>query len=176
MKVNIGKYKKSGERNIKVHIDPYDTWNMDSTLSHIILPMLIQVRETKHGSPVIDDEDVPHLPEQGTSSNEGIQHDMFASDEQNELFWKQYSDRWEWVLDEMIFAFRSSVEDNWGEKYFTGESDVYWEELDDGSGMIEMKKGPEDTFVWNKVGYFEESDRIKNGFRLFGKYYQGLWS
>ena len=76
----------------------------------------------------------------------------------------------------MIFAFRSSVEDNWGEKYFTGESDVYWEELDDGSGMIEMKKGPEDTFVWNKVGYFEESDRIKNGFRLFGKYYQGLWS
>jgi hypothetical protein len=39
-----------------------------------------------------------------------------------------------------------------------------------------MKKGPEDTFVWNKVGYFEESDRIKNGFRLFGKYYQGLWS
>ena len=83
MKVNIGKYKKSGERNIKVHIDPYDTWNMDSTLSHIILPMLIQVRETKHGSPVIDDEDVPHLPEQGTSSNEGIQHDMFASDEQN---------------------------------------------------------------------------------------------
>jgi hypothetical protein len=175
MKVNIGKYKKSGEQNIKVQIDPYDTWNMDSTLAHIILPMLIQLRQTKQGSPMIDDEDVPHLPKKGISSNENNQYDLFASDEQDELFWNQYPVRWEWVLNEMIFAFRSLVTDNWDEKYFTGESDIYWEELDDGSGMREMKRGPNDTFVWDKEGYLKESDRIQNGFRLFGKYYQGLW-
>jgi hypothetical protein len=140
MKVNIGKYKKSGKQNMRVVIDPYDTWNMDSTLAHIILPMLLQLRQTKHGSPMVDDEDVPHLPKKGLSSDENNQYDLFASDEQDELFWDQYHVRWEWVLNEMIFAFRSLVTDNWDEKYFT-----------------------------------KEYDRIRNGFRLFGKYYQGLW-
>jgi hypothetical protein len=140
MKVNIGKYKKSGKQNMRVVIDRYDTWNMDSTLAHIILPMLLQLRQTKHGSPMVDDEDVPHLPKKGLSSDENNQYDLFASDEQDELFWDQYHVRWEWVLNEMIFAFRSLVTDNWDEKYFT-----------------------------------KEYDRIRNGFRLFGKYYQGLW-
>jgi len=175
MKINIGKYKKSGEQNMRIVIDPYDTWNMDSTLAHIILPMLIQLRQTKQGSPMIDDEDVPHLPKKGISSNENNQYDLFSSDEQDELFWDQYHVRWEWVLSEMIFAFRSLVTDNWDEKYFTGESDIYWEKLDDGSGMREMKRGPNDTFVWDKEGYFKEMDRIQNGFRLFGKYYMALW-
>jgi hypothetical protein len=41
MKVYIGPYKKtSDERKIDVRIDKYDTWNMDSTLAYIILPML----------------------------------------------------------------------------------------------------------------------------------------
>jgi hypothetical protein len=175
MKVNIGKYKKSGKQNMRVVIDRYDTWNMDSTLAHIILPMLLQLRQTKHGSPMVDDEDVPHLPKKGLSSDENNQYDLFASDEQDELFWNQYHVRWEWVINEMIFAFRSLVTGNWDEKYFTGESDIYWEELDDGSGMSEMKRGPNDTFVWDKEGYSKEFDRIQNGFRLFGKYYQGLW-
>ena len=45
-----------------VKIDHYDTWSMDYTLSKIVLPMLKQLKETKHGSPNTDDEDVPeHL-------------------------------------------------------------------------------------------------------------------
>ena len=47
------------ERKIKVRIDPYDTWNMDRTLAVIILPMLKQLKQTKHGSALVDDEDVP---------------------------------------------------------------------------------------------------------------------
>lgn len=176
MRVKIGKYKKSGKQNMRIVIDPYDTWNMDSTLAHIILPMLIQLRQTKQGSPMIDDEDVPHLPKKGLSSHENNQYDLFASDEQNKLFWNQYHVRWEWVINEMIFAFRSLVTDNWEEKYFTGESDIYWEKLNDDSGMSEMKRGPSHTFVWDKEGYFKESDRIQNGFRLFGKYYGSLWN
>ena len=47
------------KRKIEVRIDKYDTWNMDNTLAHIILPMLKQLKETKHGSPLVDDEDLP---------------------------------------------------------------------------------------------------------------------
>ena len=47
------------DRKIKVHIDKYDTWSMNNTLAHIILPMLKQLRDTKHGSQFVDDEDVP---------------------------------------------------------------------------------------------------------------------
>ena len=38
------------EQKVKVRIDKYDTWSMDHTLAHIILPMLKQLRDTKHGS------------------------------------------------------------------------------------------------------------------------------
>ena len=45
-----------------VKIDYWDTWSMDHTLGHIALPMLKQLKATKHGSPFVDDEDVPeHL-------------------------------------------------------------------------------------------------------------------
>ena len=47
------------QQKIKVHIDHWDTWSMDHTLAPIILPMLIQLKETKHGAPHVDDKDVP---------------------------------------------------------------------------------------------------------------------
>ena len=45
MKVNITK------DDTVVHIDPWDTWSMDTTLAHIIAPMLKQLKETQHGYP-----------------------------------------------------------------------------------------------------------------------------
>ena len=47
------------QRTIKVHIDRWDTWSMDHTLAPIILPMLVQLKATKHGAPQVDDKDVP---------------------------------------------------------------------------------------------------------------------
>ena len=41
--------------------------------------------------------------------------------------------------------------------------------------MSEMKLVPNDTRAWDKEGHTKEAERIQNGFRLFGKYYQGLW-
>ena len=65
MRVKIGKYPtwrwfnnwlfdKTGwvpEQRVSVKIDSWDTWNMDTTLAHIILPMLKQLKATKHGYP-----------------------------------------------------------------------------------------------------------------------------
>jgi hypothetical protein len=47
------------KRKIDIRIDTHDTWSMDHTLGLIILPMLKQLKETKHGSPFVDDVDVP---------------------------------------------------------------------------------------------------------------------
>jgi len=36
------------KRTVKVKIHAYDTWNIDSTLSYIVLPMLIKLQKEKH--------------------------------------------------------------------------------------------------------------------------------
>ena len=41
----------SPKQRISVRIDPQDTWSMDMTLAPIILPMLIQLKDTQHGYP-----------------------------------------------------------------------------------------------------------------------------
>ena len=46
-------------QKVKVRIDRWDTWSMDHTLGRIVLPMLKQLKESNHGSPLVDDEDVP---------------------------------------------------------------------------------------------------------------------
>lgn len=138
MNVVLGKYPEGDEdRLIHVHIDPWDTWSMDETLALIVLPMLIQLKDTKHGSPYIEDVDVPHLPKQGNTSDGSMQYDMFASDEHDDLVWSQFEKRWNWVLDEMIFAFENT------------------------NNTYELS--------------VEECERVQNGFRLFGKYFNGLW-
>lgn len=161
MKVKIGPYpkhrwyhnwlyKKFGytpDQKISVHIDPWDTWSMDHTLADIVLPMLIQLRDTAHGSPMVDDEDVPHLAKRGLSSNESAQLDLFASDEHDHEVWEQCHTRWQWVLNEMIYAFDCKA----------NKDDVYM------------------RFRGDLDAARKEQDRIANGFRLFGKYYEGLW-
>lgn len=180
MKVQIGRYPDDNtieDRIVDITIDDYDTWNMDDTLAHIILPMLKQLKETKHGSPYVDIEDVPKkLQLNGTSSNESMQYDLFESKEHDELCWEMLHKRWDWVLDEMIFAFETKVGNlqDWEDQFWTGESDFYWEDIE-GTEYSEMKQGPNHTLKLDQNGHTIFHARIKNGFRLFGKYYEGLW-
>lgn len=139
-------------QKISVRIDNYDTWSMDHTLAHIILPMLKQLKETKHGAPMVDDEDVPaelmskyadEKPKYGTDSN--------------------WFKRWDWVLDEMIWAFEQKCLDDWTEQY-------YGEWVEDETQMF----GGYHINV-DDEGRRKHQERMSNGFRLFGKYYEGLW-
>lgn len=197
MRVYIGPYPDLGDPKVEVQIDRYDTWSMDSTLAHIILPMLKQLKETKHGSPRVDVEDVPeHLQLDGTSRNESMQLDMFADDEYDELAWNIVHRRWDWVIDEMIWAFEQKFED-WESQFHTGEHDTWMQPLDKDNNPIgepykwgdfgedreeipgvesyQMIKGPNDTSHFDVKGHIAYQERISNGFRLFGKYYEGLW-
>ena len=137
MKVNIENYTDDGEDQVvEVQIDPWDTWSMDYTLAPIILPMLKQLKATKHGSPEVDDNDVPE--ELRSTSAPPKEKDWDIDD--------NWHKRWDWAIDEMIYAF-------------------------------DCKANKDDVFMrfGDRAEQEKEQDRISNGFRLFGKYYENLW-
>ena len=153
------------DQTVKVHIDRWDTWSMDHTLSYIILPMLKQLKETKHGAPFVDDKDVP---QELRSTSAPPKENDWDTDE-------NHFKRWDWVLDEMIFAFETKVGDlkDWEDQFHTGESDLQWVKQEDGN--YQMIRGENDTSKYDMKGHKAYQKRISNGFRLFGKYYEGLW-
>ena len=156
-----------------VKIDNYDTWSMDSTLTPIILPMLKQLKETKHGAPFTEDEDVPERLRSTTRSAQKAKKNDWDTD-------GNHFKRWDWILDEMIWAFEQLADDEWEAQFHSGKSDIIWvpsKELDAKGKPVtyEMKKGPKDTRKWDKKGYNKHSARIDNGTRLFGKYFRALW-
>ena len=146
-----------------VKINHWDTWSMDHTLSSIVVPMLKQLKEVKHGAPHVDDEDVP---EELKSTSAPPTEDYDVDD--------NHFKRWDYVMDEMIFAHQSKLDDDWQEQFFTGVAD-YVHEKDESGKLYQMKEGPNHTqkVDWDGMKAYEA--RIQNGFRLFGKYYQGLW-
>jgi hypothetical protein len=139
-----------------VKIDRWDTWSMDYTLSHIVVPMLKQLKETKHGAPFVDDEDVPEVLK---STSAPPKENDYDTDE-------NHFKRWDWALNEMIWAFEQNLDTNSEEKFF---DHAEWDEKekDFGKNLHKIKI--------DQVGLKAHQDRKANGFRLFGKYYQGLW-
>ena len=158
-------------RQVYVRIDKWDTWGMDHTLGIIALPMLKQLQASKHGSPGVDDEDVP----------EGLNlRSTEAPPKENE--WDtdaNWFKRWDWVMAEMIFAFEHHVDNKWEEAYSKGKWSTRSEACEwDENGKAKMYK------MVNNDDHTHETDyealkivheRIRNGFKLFGKYYQNLW-
>jgi hypothetical protein len=151
----INLYLDKKQRNVKVKLHNYDTWSMDHTLALIVLPMLKQLKETKHGSPMVDDIDVPQ--------------ELRINDVESKQFWDRgelddnHHARWDWALDEIIWAFEMKAKDDWQEPYYGT-----W--IKDESKLL--------------GGYHVNTDydgmkaaqkRISNGLRLFGKYYENLW-
>jgi hypothetical protein len=156
-----------------VKIDRWDTWSMDHTLAHIVLPMLRQLKKDKHGAPLVDDEDVPeHLRSTAAAPREN----EWDTDSNHFL-------RWDWVMDEMIFAFECKLDDSWEDQFRSGEHDIVWIPVDAEGNEVpkgkhkyyQMGHGPNDTYQCDYEGMKVVQQRIDNGFRLFGKYYQALW-
>jgi hypothetical protein len=139
-----------------VKIDRWDTWSMDYTLSHIIVPMLKQLKETKHGAPFVDDEDVP---EELKSISAPPKENDYDTDE-------NHFKRWDWALNEMIWAFEQNLDTNSEEKFF---DHAEWDEKEK-----DFNKNLHKIKI-DQPGLKAHQDRKANGFRLFGKYYQGLW-
>ena len=175
----IDSFKK---RKIKVRIDPWDSWSMDSTLSPIILPLLKQLKATKHGSGVVDLEDVPEYMRTTKSEEYEDQKAFEFYHEDTTTSGYDIHARYDWVLDEMIWAFEQLQPDcDWKDQYRSGNHDMVWKASgdkvdEDGDPLFwTMEKGPNDTFVCDYAAMQKHQDRISNGLRLFGKYFQTLW-
>ena len=154
-----------------VKIDRYDTWSMDHTLADIILPMLKQLQKDKHGAPNVDDEDVPMELQSWTSPAKG-EYDVDG----------HHFARWDYVLGEMIFAFECKVKDNWDDQFWSGTSK--FETVETGETVFNpVTQKVEKTYQMVQKGDYKcdwegrqkMQDRISNGFRLFGRYYENLW-
>ena len=93
---------KNGETEI-IQIHDYDTWSMDHTLSRIIHPMLVKFKADAMSFPTtLDQSDVPDFLQ--------LKEDL-TEEEEFDIYEKQ----WEWVLNEMIYAFElvSNCEDSY---------------------------------------------------------------
>ena len=149
----------------KVKIHNYDTWNMDATLASIIYPLLKQLKEQKQGYGFVDDADAPEEL-----------NSKYAPAE-NQYEWDQNAKaRWDWVLDEMIWAFEQLDNDNWEEQFHSGESDIDFQPCENNPNLHTLVHGPNHTHKFDAEGYKKFSARIDNGLTLFGKYYRGLWT
>ena len=150
-----------------VKVDYWDVWSMDHTLSPIILPMLKQLKEVKHGSGHVDDEDVP---DELKSTSAPPKENEYDTDD-------NWHKRWDYVLDEMIWAFTQLNDDNHEDKFWHERGEIDWEEMKkpfpEGEKTREVKWKSESKVDWD--GLKEHNKRIDNGCRLFGKYYRGLW-
>jgi hypothetical protein len=138
-----------------VKIDRWDTWSMDHTLAHIILPMLKQLQKDKNGAPFTEDKDVP---KELRSTSAKPKENQWDTDE-------FHFQRWDYILNEMIWAFEQKLKDD-------DESQFY-----DHTECRDIKNFNEslEKLKVDRKGLKAHQDRKENGFRLFGKYYQNLW-
>ena len=168
--------KISQKRKEKIVIHNYDTWSMDHTLAMIILPMLKQLREDKHGAPFVDDKDVP---KELRSTSAPKKENEWDTDD-------NHFKRWDWVLDEMIWAFeqknapdegRSNYHDPYGpdeevkRSYFGGKNEDGTEK----KTFIVSENTARKMGKFNKTKYKEYMNRKQKAYMLFGKYYEALW-
>lgn len=156
MKVFIGPYQDDGSsRQEDVFLDEWDSFNADHTIALIAAPLLQQLKLTKHGSGMVDDEDVPEELRSTSAPPKENEWDTDAN----------LHKRWDWVLDEMIWALTEHANGNGNSKFYD-HSEVD-EEADLMVQVAQIKCDREGLDAYNK--------RKQRGFELFGKYFQNLW-
>ena len=147
-----------------IKIDRYDTWSMDHTLADIILPMLKQLNETKHGAPCVDDEDVPEYLRSTAADPKENEWDTDSN----------HFGRWDWVIAEMIWSFEQKVADDAESQFF--DHSAY--DITDRAGRrawIDDINNSVSKTKYDEAGHRVWLARKANGFRLFGKYFEALW-
>lgn len=173
----INRWSNKCKRNIKIRIDDYDCWSADHTLAMIIHPVLKKLNEQKQGSPCVEDDDVPdHLKSTSAPPKE---HDWDTDD--------NHHARWEYVMNEMVWAFYQHTLDSKGGDQFHHNSDqldlkfvpvTAGKYSDKGYSSLNVihQKDPTKPAYWvDEEGKKAHYKRISNGIRLFAKYYDGLW-
>lgn len=183
LNATVNRLVRYRRRKIKVRIDRHDTWGMDTTLGYIILPMLRQLKATKHGSPWVEDVDVPHLVKnKKTKRAEKSSPNVRALDLDEEDQHSDVHERWDWVLDEMIWTFEQVVSNDEGRSnYYVPYEDgeevqrAYFTRSNGDRHYLLTEEEKRKMGRYDPVLHRAYQERINRGLILFGKYYQSLW-
>jgi len=175
MKVTIKKPSKSSQK-VDIKIDNFDTWSLDHTLSRIILPALLQLKNNKSGIPgqfaMVGGED--YIEQQSFD---------FYHETQKEAF-EVKAKEWDEIFDKMIWSFQQIALEDYGQLYHHGESDYDFIKSNDKhlnpitnkmEHVYEMKPKEPDKSWYDYEGHKLHEERIQEGLELFGKYYRHLW-
>lgn len=142
----------------EVRVTKADLWGLDSSLGLVILECLKAYRDKVRSFCIIDNEDLPeelHLEK----AEDG--HLRVLNAEQD----AKLEASWRWAIDEMIWAFSTSVDDSWDEDFYKNMSDE--NEIQVEGKLVRAK--------FDREGYDKARKRILNGRRLFAKYFDSLW-
>lgn len=158
-------HRRGSVKKCEVKVEYGDDWSADWTIAQIVHPLLIQLQETKHGAPLVDDEDVP---EELRSTSCAPKENEWDTDD-------NHFKRWDWVLQEMIFAMQEIANDNENEpEMFKRVGEMVSEENPDGT--FTMVSSGFEIIPEMKEPNLQYHERIQNGCRLFGKYFTALWT
>lgn len=157
MLVNISKIQEDGTQKVKVKVHGYDVWNADHTIALIVVPLLEKLKNDDHCSGHVDDADVPENLRSTSAPQKENEYDV---DENWYL-------RWEYALNEMLFAMREIATNRSTESLFYDHSEV--DEKTCFNTQIQAIK-------CDTIGLGAYNQRVQKGCELFGKYFQSLWS
>jgi len=175
MKANFRNFNSGpNERKVEVTVDRWDTYSMDHTAALLILPLLLQLKKSKHGVPsgLVD--------RIGGDMDNNLCFDFIQEDE-NEVFDK-LCDQWDEILNKMIWSFQQIVDDSYDSKYHHGHMKLGWKPIEitnPTTGNVEkayemVDENPGEHW-YDHIGRNLHEDRIQEGLELFGKYYRNLW-
>lgn len=175
MKVNFRNFNKGPkERKVEVKVERWDTYSLDHTAALIILPLLLQLKQSKQGVP---SEFVSRV---GGDMDNNLCFDFIQEDE-NDVFDK-LCEQWEETIDKMIWSFQQIVDDSYDDKYHHGQMKIGWKPVEvphPTTGVVEkmyemVDENPGEHW-YDHVGHMLHEERIQEGLELFGKYYRNLW-
>jgi len=176
MKAKIGKYQKNGRKKVDIHIDKYDSWNAAHTMAYVILPILLQLRNTSSSIPA-EFADIKNEDYSGQYTFDFYKADHSAA-------FDKCIENWNKTLDKMIWSFQQLVVDEYEQLYHHGQPKFSWKDTNQ-TTYNPITKKHEETYEmvddnpgehWYDVaGHKLHEQKMKEGFELFGKYFTHLW-
>ena len=170
MKVDISYYKagsrKGQVRKNHVVCSERDAFEADRVISQMVLPLLLQVKKDKQGAPFVDD---AYVPEELRSTACAPKENKWDTD-------GNWFKRYEYVLDEIIFAMQEIANDyENAPNMFEKVREMTFGEIDPKTMTGELDTGLEiipHMEALNKAYHA----RIQNGLMLFSVFFTSLWT
>ena len=162
----VERWFNRGHRKIRIHVDGYDVWNLCDTVAILTLPLMYEFkRQGIHGAPHVYDEDVPeYLRSSAAPPLSEVEKQTGGVDK----LWHQ---RWNWVVDEIIWALEQTADPESDSQFHTDANPDKPRDEPGISLQKAMKRGKYDF-----EGHKAFCERKRNGLILFGKYLEALWN